>query len=166
MTAPLATGISSELVVATFGRDAGNGNDRWSELVVAAFGRAADNRIIFRIGGSGIWPRRWQQAYFQNWWQRHLAAPPTRADRQNGWWWHVAAPLTAAMAYIDISDNCIWAYYWHEQECSYGIDFGYGRYGVVTITSEQHTKIGNWYNEYQYDSINTSMRNISRTVSI
>ena len=78
----------------------------------------------------------------------------------------MAAPLTSAMAYIDISDNCIWAYYWHEQECSYGIDFGYGRYGVVTITSEQHTKIGNRYNEYQYDSINTSRKNISMTVSI
>ena len=95
-----------------------------------------------------------------------MAAPPTRVDRQNGWWWHVAAPPTEALAYIDTSDNCIWAYYWHEQECSYEIDFGYDRYGVVTITSEQHTKIGNWYNEYQYDSINMSMRNISMTVSI
>ena len=59
MAAPLATDMFSELVVAAFGRDAGNSNDRWSELVVAAFGRAVD----------------WQQKYFQNWGQRHLAAP-------------------------------------------------------------------------------------------
>ena len=42
------------MVVAAFGRAAGNSNDKLLELVVAAFGRAAGSRYIGRMGGGGI----------------------------------------------------------------------------------------------------------------